>query len=127
MSQSLTTIKMDDSLGHIQKLFNHSPFHHLLVVSNQKLVGIISDRDLFKALSPNLGTGHENTKDLACLRKKAHQIMARHPITLLASDKVQEAIKIFNAHSISCIPITDKEGKPIGMLSWRDILRCIEK
>ena len=34
-------------------------------------------------------------------------------------------IKIFNKHDISCIPVVDDEHKPVGIISWRDILKTL--
>jgi hypothetical protein len=39
------------------------------------LCGVISDRDLLRALSPYVGTASENARDTATLRKRVHQIM----------------------------------------------------
>lgn len=125
MTRKIVTVEMDDSLSLIKEIFEQVPFHHLLVIDNKQLYGIISDRDLFKALSPSLGTAAETKKDLSCLNKKAHQIMSRKPILLYEDDDVYQAIDIFMEKSISCIPIVDTNNKPIGIISWRDILKAI--
>ena len=36
--------------------------------------------------------------------------------------KLAEAIELILEHGVSCIPILDERGEPIGILSWRDIL-----
>ena len=92
-----------------------------------KLIGVISDRDLFKALSPNIGTDAETKRDTATLKKKAHLIMTKNPVTLTASAGIYDAVGTFNRHSISCIPVVDENSRPIGIISWRDILRVLEK
>jgi len=126
MSTDLVSVGMDDSLKKVQELFQNNSFHHLLVVGAGKLLGVISDRDLLKEISPNLGTSSESAVDLAVLKKRVHQIMTRKPITLPKNAGVYHAIKIFNKHSISCIPIVDDDFKPVGIISWRDIFKSIE-
>jgi acetoin utilization protein AcuB len=125
MNKSIVTVEMDDLLSTVREIFDNVPFHHLLVVESGKLVGVVSDRDLLKALSPNIGTAAETITDSATLNKRVHQIMTRKPVTLKASAEIYDAIEIFNNHNISCIPIVDDEHKPIGIMSWRDILRAI--
>jgi acetoin utilization protein AcuB len=125
MSKSIVTVEMDDSLNTLREIFETVRFHHLLVVESSRLVGVISDRDLLKALSPNIGTAAETTKDSETLNKRAHQIMTRKPVTLKSDAEIYDAIEIFNIHNISCIPVVDDEHKPIGIMSWRDILRAI--
>jgi CBS-domain-containing membrane protein len=66
---------------------------------------VVSDRDLFKALSPNIGTNIETYKDTATLNKRVHQIMSRKPKILREDATVDAAIDLFNEHAISCIPI----------------------
>lgn len=126
MSKRIVTIELDDSLGVVQEIFNNSRFHHLLVVESGILFGVVSDRDLLKALSPNIGTASETTKDLATLNKRVHQILTRKPITLSPTSGIYDAIDIFNNHSISCIPVVDDAQKPVGLISWRDILKAID-
>jgi acetoin utilization protein AcuB len=126
MSKAVVTIEMDDSLKVVKEIFDNTRFHHLLVVESGKLFGVISDRDLLKSLSPNIGTAAETASDVASLKKKVHQIMTRKPVTLGPDAGIHEAIGIFNHHNISCIPIVDGECKPVGIISWRDILKAIE-
>lgn len=125
MSTKLVTVELDDRLETVKEIFERLKFHHLLVVDSEKLFGIISDRDLLKALSPNIGTLAETWKDAATLNKRVHQIVTRHPIVLNPGSDIYEAIDLFNTHAISCIPIVDSEFKPVGILSWRDIMKEI--
>jgi acetoin utilization protein AcuB len=123
MSKNVVVVKMDDPLSKVKDIFDEAEFHHLLVVDDERLFGVISDRDLLKSLSPKIGDVTATAKDLASLNKKAHQIMTRKPISLDENATVKDAIKIFNEHKISCIPIINNEEKPVGILSWRDIMQ----
>ncbi|UTF58606.1 CBS domain-containing protein [Gilvimarinus sp. DA14] len=125
MSSKLVTVEMGDSLALIKEIFDHVSFHHLLVVEGTKLLGVISDRDFFKAISPNLGTPAATSKDLATLQKKAHQIMSRNPVTVYETASILEVVELFNTHSISCVPVVSEHGKPVGIISWRDLMREI--
>jgi acetoin utilization protein AcuB len=127
MTTTLVTISSDDLLGTVSDIFARTRFHHLLVIEDQRLVGVLTDRDLFKALSPNIGSASETSKDLATLRKHVHQIMTRNPITLGSGADVYDAVKILNEKRISCLPIVGKQNKPIGILTTRDILCMVEK
>lgn len=127
MSKSIVTVEMDDSLATVKRIFDHVRFHHLLVTESGKLMGVISDRDLLKALSPNIETKHARTYDMATLNKRVHLIMTRKLVTLTPDADFYEAVDIFNHHNISCIPIVDKECKPVGILTWRDIMKAINR
>ncbi|MBS1186830.1 MAG: signal transduction protein [Burkholderiaceae bacterium] len=123
MTRKVVTVEMDDKLSVVKDIFDNSKFHHLLVIEHGKLFGVVSDRDLLKAVSPNIGTLTETYKDAATLNKRVHQIMSRKPITLTEGASVRDAVSIFNQHKISCIPIVDKDFRPVGIVSWRDIMR----
>lgn len=127
MSQDVVTVSMDDTLDKVRRIFSDNNFHHLLVVEDKKLLGVISDRDLFKAISPRLDTAAETTKDLASLNKRVHQIMSRDVVTLIDTASVKQAVQTFNDHKISCIPIVNSSQCPVGILSWRDIMRVLIK
>jgi acetoin utilization protein AcuB len=126
MTARVVTVEMDDRLESVKEIFDTLKFHHLLVVDEQrKLSGVVSDRDLLKALSPYVGSAAETARDLATLNKRVHQIMSRNPITLQPQSEVGEAVDLLLAHGISCIPIVDDEFRPVGIVSWRDVLKSL--
>jgi len=126
MSKNLVTLYLDDDLNKARALFNQHRIHHILVLDDDdKLAGIITDRDLFKHLSPTVGTNKESHKDVSLLQKKIHQIMARGLITATQTQSLHEAVLLFRDHHISCLPIIMKDNKPIGIITWRDILKVI--
>ena len=126
MTARVVTVEMDDRLDVVKKIFDTLNFHHLLVIDDsRKLKGIVSDRDLLKALSPYVGSAAENARDLATLNKRVHQIMSRNPVTLPRQAGLNEAMQLFLEHRISCIPIVDDAFKPVGILSWRDVFKAL--
>jgi len=125
MTKTVVTVEADDDLWTVQEIFLQNRFHHLLVLEHGKVFGIVSDRDLLKALSPNLGTNVETPKDLATLNKKVHHIMSRKPLVLKEDASIFDAVDLFNNNTISCIPVVDDQMRPLGIISWRDILRAI--
>lgn len=124
MSPRVVTVEMDDRLGVVKDIFDTMKFHHLLVVDEGRLYGVVSDRDLLRALSPYIGSNVETPRDTATLNKCVHQVMTRKPITLGPQASLAEAIRLFLEHRISCIPIVDADFKPVGIVSWRDVLRA---
>lgn len=127
MTQHPVCVGLDDRLSKIKQIFDERHFHHVLVVDDGELVGVISDRDLLKAISNNIGSQRVTVSELASLDKVAHMIVTRKPITLMAGALLADALAIFNSHRISCIPVVDADGTPIGILSWRDILQHFDR
>jgi acetoin utilization protein AcuB len=96
-----------------------------VVDEHKKLSGVLSDRDLLRALSPYVGSATETARDLATLNKRVHQIMTRRPITLRQESGIAEAVELLLKNRISCLPIVDDDFKPVGIVSWRDLLRTL--
>lgn len=125
MTSKVVCVELDDSLQVVKEIFDNTRFHHLLVVDANKLRGVISDRDLLKAISPNVGSAAETERDAATLKKRAHQIMSRNLVTLHPEATLEEVVDVFTCCRISCIPIVDDSGNVEGIISWRDLLKFV--
>jgi len=125
MSKSLITLSIDDDLSKAKTIFDNNNIHHILVLNDNELVGIITDRDLYKHLSPTVGTNKESPRDISLLKKKIHLIMSREIITATPEINLNEAVLLFHDHHISCLPVIDDKFHPIGIITWRDVLRVI--
>jgi len=117
---------LDDTVAVLQELFERHKFHHLLVVQHGELYGVISDRDLLKNLSPFVGQAlSERPQDRALLHRRAHQIMTRHPVTVPSSMPLETAARVMLEHQVSCLPVRDEHGRPIGIVTVHDLLRAV--
>ena len=123
MTTDVVTVGMDEKLKKVQEIFERHKFHHILIVDNNELVGIVSDRDLLKQLSPFLATKAERSRDAFTQDKRMHQIMTRHPITATRETTIKEAAQMFVEKNISCLPVLSSEKEIIGLVTWKDILR----
>jgi len=124
MTRRVVTVDMDDTLTILWEIFHHVRFHHLPVVEDNKLRGIISDRDLLGASSPFVNTLAEQRRDLMILKKRAHQIMTRKPITITKEASCEDATRLMLRANISCLPVVSSNGQIEGIVTWRDLLRA---
>lgn len=122
MTHDVVTVRMDDSLKKIRKIFKSAAFHHVLVMEGQKLVGVISDRDLLRAISPYIDTLSEKTRDADTLSRKAHQIMSRKIITVNVETAIETAAGLLLDSDVSCLPVVSLRGDVKGIVTWKDIL-----
>jgi acetoin utilization protein AcuB len=125
MSRDVITVRMDTRLDAIRKLFEKRRFHHILVVDDGELVGIVSDRDILKQLSPFLSTASELPRDRSTLEKRVHQFMTRNPISVGEDMPVETAADMFVKDNISCLPVLSAEEEIVGIITWRDILKKV--
>lgn len=122
MTRKLITIVPDLSIGEIQPMFSQFRIHHLLVVESGHLVGVISDRDVLRNVSPFAHTNAADKKDEFTLTRKAHQIMTKNLVTVSSNTGIRDACDVMLRGGVSLLPVVD-HGKLVGVLSWKDILR----
>lgn len=126
MSRKLVTVSPDDSVLKVRELFLTWRFHHLLVTERRQLVGVVSDRDLLKNLSPFLGKElAERSQDVALLDRKVHQIMTRRPVAAKPDMSIEEAAQRLVNQQVSCLPVVDEQNRAIGIVTWKDLFRAM--
>lgn len=126
MSRDLVAVQQDDTVGHVRELFLAHRFHHLLVTQGRQLLGVISDRDLLKNLSPFIGKAlAERAQDVALLDRRVHQIMTRKPITVTADTAVDNAVRLMVSQNVSCLPVLNAQGHVVGIVTWKDLFRAM--
>jgi acetoin utilization protein AcuB len=123
MTRQLLTVGMDETVETVSRLLAQHHVHHLLVVEHGRLLGVISDRDVLRNLSPFVGRPSERVQDAHLLRRHAHQIMTRHPVCVRPHTPIAEACTLLLFHGVSCLPVLTDDGRPIGIVTWRDLLR----
>ena len=58
---------------------------------------------------------------------KAKDVMTADPVCVSPSTRIRELARVFEEHEISGVPVTDQEGKVIGVVSKTDLIRrCSE-
>ena len=124
MTKEVVTVDMDATLKSIYEIFEKKKFHHLLVIEEDVLRGVISDRDVLKAVSPFLNTLAEQDRDLFTLKKRAHQIMSRKPVTITQETNSEDAARKMLSENISCLPVVSTDGKIEGIVTWKDLLKA---
>ncbi len=125
LTRVVVTVAMDDSLDTVRKLFKQHRFHHLIVVEKGKAVGVLSERDLLKNVSPFIDQMSERKQDTWTLQKRVHQIMQRDLVWATPDTSVHDASLMMAANQISCLPVLDEQSRPIGIVTARDILRWL--
>ncbi|MDP3590170.1 MAG: CBS domain-containing protein [Methylobacter sp.] len=125
MTANPVTVNMDTELSLIKDIFDHVYFHHLLVEddSDHTFVGVISDRDLLRALSPYIRTAAETLRDKETLTKRAHQIMSRQVDTVTPTTDCNIAVQRMLDADISCLPVVGDDKVILGIVTWKDFLK----
>ncbi|MFD2164664.1 CBS domain-containing protein [Thalassotalea euphylliae] len=126
MTSKVVTLNLDDSVGTAYKLFQDNSFHHIVIVDESNLVlGVLTDRDLYKHVGPSAGTAKATARESAQLTKKLNLIMTRDVSMAPPSLDVKDALLWIDEKKISCIPVVDDKKQLLGIVTWRDIVRVL--
>ncbi|MFT7687361.1 MAG: acetoin utilization protein AcuB [Candidatus Azotimanducaceae bacterium] len=123
MTTTLTTVSPKQEVGDLFKLFKEVSYHHVPVVEDNKLVGIVSDRDVSQNLSHFFSVNIENKKDVDLWTRPISEIMSRELITVEKDTSIDCASILLLENNISCLPIVDENFTLEGLLTWKDILQ----
>ncbi|MEJ2032941.1 MAG: CBS and ACT domain-containing protein [Deltaproteobacteria bacterium] len=124
MTKDVHTVDENTSLMRATRIMKEKSIRRLPVVSHGKLIGIITDRDV-KDASPSKTTSldiHELYYLLSEMKVK--DVMTPNPVTLNGDDSLEKATVIMLENRISGLPVVDKAGHLIGLLSETDVLRA---
>ena len=126
MTRDVVCVTMDETLERVRDIFETDRFHHLIVTERGVPVGVISDRDVLKCLSPYVGTIGEARRDTATLKKRVHQMMSRRLVPVTPETPVPQACELMLAEGVTCLPVLDDTRHCVGIVTWRDLLRwCV--
>ncbi|HDN01410.1 MAG TPA: CBS domain-containing protein [Candidatus Bathyarchaeota archaeon] len=116
MSTPPITARRDDSIEEMAKIMYDNLIGSVIIVDEEgKLEGIVTERDIIYAVA----------KDKVGKGLPVYMIMTENPITTTPDTPVMEAVITMRESNIRHLPVIDREGRPVGMLSLRDVLDAV--
>lgn len=118
MNTNVISITSTTSIAHALKLLQKHKIRHLPVIDNEnKVIGIVSDRDVRDA-SPSI---IDENADVSILDKEIASIMTTPVITVHPLDFVEEIAQIFYDQEFASVPVVSNK-KLVGMVTEKDML-----
>jgi acetoin utilization protein AcuB len=125
MSKRVVTIDVDDSMAQAIRLLKEHNIRMLPVKKKDKLVGIVTDRDLKRA-SASDATALDIHELLYLVAKiKVKEIMTQDPITVPPNFTVEETAEVLLNNRISGAPVVDHSGNLVGIITQADLFRVL--
>lgn len=115
MTKNVVTVSSSDSLDKVKTLLFEKHFHHIPVVDDGKLVGIITSWDLMKLNKKFEEYGGYKVKD----------VMTTKVASLGPDELIGAAAMIFLKHLFHGLPIVDNNGTLVGIVTTHDILKYL--
>ena len=114
MQRDVVTANPSTPLAEVILGLQRAGIRHVPVVEGDRLVGIISDRDLKRVLPLTAGGGPRPAAD----------IMTREPATAAPMLTIEDAARIMTSRKISALPVVF-EDRLVGIVSETDVLRIL--
>ena len=113
MTKELVTVKSDATVAEAATVMGERKVGSALVIDDEELVGIFTERDIVRALSQDFDApGHPIT-----------HWMTRDPLTISPEMTVKEALDVMLTRGFRHLPVVEGQ-MPVGMVSMRDLSRA---
>jgi acetoin utilization protein AcuB len=125
MTRKLITIVPEASVFDAQEKMAQNRIRHLPVVDpDDRLIGILTDRDIRSALPYSLMKDPSGRAEAEKIRDlKVRDIMTADPKTIGPHHTIQDALLLIQELKVGALPVVDSEGLLKGIISVRDLLR----
>ena len=124
MSKDIEVVDRNDNLRTVEERMATKQLRHLPVLEQGEVVGIVTQRDLFKAaMSSTMGYG-EKAQQAYLQSVRVKEIMTYPVVTIAPDTSIAAAAEMLITKGIGCLPVVDGTTL-VGMLTKTDLLRCL--
>jgi CBS domain-containing protein len=125
MQDNVVALEASDTLDLADDIMRLGRIRHLPVIHADYVVGILSQRDLYRAaISSLLQLGRaEEQRFLAKVPVRA--VMTPTPLVTTPDASIRSAVRVMLERKIGCLPVIEN-GRLVGLLSETDCLRYLE-
>ncbi len=123
MSAEVTTLGRNDTLLLAKDIMNLGRIRHFPVVEDDELVGVVSQRDLYRA---SLGTvmQYGEKAQRAFLESVVVKEVMADPISIGPDAAVRDAARLMMEHKIGCLPVLE-DDRLVGIVTETDMLQVV--
>jgi CBS domain-containing protein len=124
MTEAVLSIDANEPAGEVLRLFREYPVHHLPVVEDRRVVGVLSAADLLK-LRAMIPRGVASAEKYLNEKLKVQALIARPAITIAQHETIERASALMATHNIHSLPVVDSKGHLVGILTTTDIIAAM--
>ena len=118
MTHEVVTLTPPQPFTEALALLARHRFRHLIVIeTDARLAGVISDRDMLRFMSSGADLKSAIVADVMCF-----EVLTIRPVTLLSEAAGQMLSRRFN-----CLPVIDENGRLCGILTSTDLLQAFQR
>ncbi len=125
MTTQLITIKSTDSLEKARQIFGDNKIRHIIVIDDDKLVGILSYHDLLRvSFGDTYGDDQANVDDAIVNMLTVKDVMRHEPVFINPDYTIEDAIFILLNRRFHSLPVVEND-KVVGIVTTTDFLKLL--
>ena len=124
MTREVITLGCNDSLQLAKDILRLDRLRHFPVVDDGVVVGVVSQRDLYKASLGSVLKYGEKAQQAFLEGISVKEVMNDPPITISPTVPVQEAARLMMERKIGCLPVLEGP-RLVGIVTESDMLKLI--
>jgi CBS domain-containing protein len=122
MREEVVTLTPKETLDLTQDVMNLGRVRHMPVLDGDRLVGIVSRRDLLEAGMSKALDFDSTARRTFLSSVEVGEVMAKELITVDPDVTLAEAARLMVSRKIGCLPVVDPEGRLLGLVTETDLL-----
>jgi CBS domain-containing protein len=124
MTSEVSTLGRNDSLQLAKDIMTLGRVRHFPVLDDGKVVGVVSQRDLYKASLGSVMKYGEKAQRAFLEGIAIKEIMSDPPITIAPHASVQEAARLMMEKKVGCLVVLEGP-KLVGIITETDMLKLV--
>jgi CBS domain-containing protein len=126
MSEQPVTINSSQTLSDARALMSKHDIHHLPVVEDERLVGIISAGDLVKlSLLFDPENDDDSLNSFLDRQYTIDSVMQKHPVTIGVEGTLRDAASLLGTGGFHALPVVGYDGRLKGIVTSTDLIRLL--
>ncbi len=125
MTRNVISVAENTTMDEVKRLFRENDLHHLPVVANTKVIGIISTTDLNKVMHHFTLFKVRNTEavnDSVLRSLLAKEVMSSPVATIQMDASLMTVASVFRENLFHALPVVDGNGDLVGMVTPFDLM-----
>ncbi len=126
MTSPASSIEADSRLLDAALALRRSGFRHLPIVRGEKLVGIITDRDINRYAPSLLGNISQEEYNAIFENTPLERVMTKDPLFTTPDTPIGKVVATLHNRKLGCMPVVE-DGRLVGIVTVTDMLRLLHQ
>lgn len=121
MTKTVITVSPNDTLLNVEHIFEKHKIHHIPVIEEGKVVGLVSKADYNKSVP----FFHVDDEQLQTYLEQVpvKDVMIKKIATINANERLDVAALIFNENYFHALPVVNEKKELLGIITTFDLLK----